>query len=183
LLNSLTGVKGPSGCAIRQNSKSDLVQGPVVLKLEEGPIASLALGHLQRRRSSRQVAIMMTIQVIVRQRQVICQHLAVLRSMQNPVASPLLLISQQPPTKFLRLYNTHLKSLYTNPPIRPRQIKSTAKYLHDLSLYSSLLAGDLNAIEPFDTVLPLTYSLSDAYLALRDKGIEKGFTWAYQSLA
>jgi len=41
LLNSLTGVKGPSVCAVRQNSKSDLVQGPVVLELEEGSIASL----------------------------------------------------------------------------------------------------------------------------------------------
>jgi hypothetical protein len=44
LLPSLTGVKGPSGCAVQQNSKSDLVQGPVVLELEEGPIASLTLG-------------------------------------------------------------------------------------------------------------------------------------------
>lgn len=49
LLASLAGVKGLSGCAVRQNSKSDLVQGPDVLKLEEQPIALLALGllHLQ----------------------------------------------------------------------------------------------------------------------------------------
>jgi hypothetical protein len=46
LLPSLAGVKGPSGCAVRQNSKSDLVQGPVVLELEEGPIASLTLGPI-----------------------------------------------------------------------------------------------------------------------------------------
>jgi tyrosyl-DNA phosphodiesterase 2 len=47
-----------------------------------------------------------------------------------------------------------------------------------------LLAGDLNAIDPFDTVLPSTYSLSDAYLALGDEeGMEKGFTWGYQSPA
>ena len=44
MLNSLTGVKGPSGCAVRQNSKSDLVLGRVVLELEEGPIASLTFG-------------------------------------------------------------------------------------------------------------------------------------------
>lgn len=62
-------------------------------------------------------------------------------------------------------------------------MESTAKCLHDSSLYGSLLAGDLNAIEPFDTVLPSTYSLSDAYLALGDEGMEKGFTWAYQSPA
>jgi len=54
LLPSLTGVKGRSGCAVQQNSKSDLVQGPAVLELEEEPIASLALGLLQRRRSNRQ---------------------------------------------------------------------------------------------------------------------------------
>ena len=63
-------------------------------------------------------------------------------------------------------------------------MESTAKYLHDSSLYGLLLAGDLNAIEPFDTVLPLTYSLSNAYLALGDEeGMEKGFTWGCQSPA
>jgi hypothetical protein len=51
-------VKGPSGFAIRQNSESDLVQGPVVLELEEGLIASLMLGLLYRRGSSRQAAMM-----------------------------------------------------------------------------------------------------------------------------
>jgi hypothetical protein len=69
VLPSLAGAWGPSGCTVRQSSKSDTailryVDGPVVLELEEGPIASLALGLLQRRRSSRQVAIMMTIQVM-----------------------------------------------------------------------------------------------------------------------
>ena len=54
LLPSLAGVKGPSGCAVRRNSKSDLVQGLVFLELEEQPIASLALGLLYWR-SSRQV--------------------------------------------------------------------------------------------------------------------------------
>jgi hypothetical protein len=65
LLNSLTGVKGPPGYAVRQNSKSDLVQGPVVLELEEQPIAPLALGLLYRRRSNRQAAAMMTIQEVL----------------------------------------------------------------------------------------------------------------------
>jgi hypothetical protein len=55
-------------------------------------------------------------------------------------------------------------------------MESTAKYLHDSLLYDSLLTGNLNTIEPFDTVLPLTYSLFDAYLALKDEGMEKGFT-------
>jgi hypothetical protein len=57
-------VKGPSGCAVRQNSKNDLVLGPVVLELEEGLIASLTLGLLFWRRSNRQAAAMTMIQVI-----------------------------------------------------------------------------------------------------------------------
>jgi tyrosyl-DNA phosphodiesterase 2 len=63
-------------------------------------------------------------------------------------------------------------------------MESITKYLHDSSLYGSLLAGDLNAIEPFDTVFPSTYNFSDAYLALGgEEGMEKGFTWGYQSPA
>jgi hypothetical protein len=42
LLHSLAGVKGLFGCAVRQNSKSDPVQGRIVLELE-GPIALLTL--------------------------------------------------------------------------------------------------------------------------------------------
>jgi hypothetical protein len=42
-------VKGLSGCVVRQNSKSDLVQGPVVLELEKRLITSLTLGLLYRR--------------------------------------------------------------------------------------------------------------------------------------
>ena len=64
LLLSLAGVKGPLGCAVRQNSKSDLVHRPIVLELEVEPIASLALGLLHWRRSNRQAAAMMTIQVM-----------------------------------------------------------------------------------------------------------------------
>jgi hypothetical protein len=46
LPTSLTGAKGPFRYAVRRNSKSDLVQGPVILELEEGPIASLTFGLL-----------------------------------------------------------------------------------------------------------------------------------------
>jgi tyrosyl-DNA phosphodiesterase 2 len=55
---------------------------------------------------------------------------------------------------------------------------------YDSSLYGSLLTGDLNAIEPFDTTFPSTYNLSDEHLALGgEEGMEKGFTWGYQSPA
>ena len=109
--------------------------------------------------------------------------------MQNSIAPPLSpppssSMSQQTLTKFFRLCNTHLESLSANPPVRPRQMESVAKYLHDSSLNGSLLAGDLNAIEPFDATFPSTYNLSDAYLVLGgEEGADKGFTWGYQSLA
>jgi len=55
---------------------------------------------------------------------------------------------------------------------------------YDSSPHGSLLTGDLNAIEPFDTAFPLTYNLSNAYLALGgEEGMEKSFTWGYQSPA
>jgi len=93
-------------------------------------------------------------------------------------------MSQQTLTKTFRLCNTHLESLFANPPVRPRQIESVAKYLPDSSLNGSLLADDLNAIEPFDATFPSTYNLSDAYLAPGgEEGMDKGFTWGYQSLA
>lgn len=110
-------------------------------------------------------------------------------SVQNPITPPLSsppssLMSRQTLTKFFRLCNTHLESLSANPSVRPRQMESVAKYLHNSSLNGSLLAGDLNAIEPFDATFPSTYNLSDAYLALGGKeGVDKGFTWGYQSLA
>ena len=61
-------------------------------------------------------------------------------------------------------------------------MESAAKYLQDTSLHGSLLAGDLDAIEPFDANIPSTYNLSDAYVALGGKeGVDKDFTWGYQS--
>ena len=46
----------------------------------------------------------------------------------------------------------------------------------------SVLAGDLNAIEPFDRTLHLDNGLKDAYLELGGKeDSEDGYTWGQQA--
>ena len=51
---------------------------------------------------------------------------------------------------------------------------------YDSSLHGSLLTSDLNATEPFNTAFPLTYNLSDEYLAL---GGEEGMGISVSSVA
>jgi tyrosyl-DNA phosphodiesterase 2 len=81
----------------------------------------------------------------------------------------------------LRLCNTHLESLVANPPIRPLQLSAAAKYLHEENVAAALLAGDLNAIEPFDRSLHSDNGLEDAYLTLGSKeDNEEGYTWGIQ---
>jgi len=57
------------------------------------------------------------------------------------------------PVKLLRLCNTHLESLVANPPVRPIQMAAAKRYLSHPDVESAILAGDLNAIEPFDRSL------------------------------
>lgn len=76
----------------------------------------------------------------------------------------------------LRVCSTHLESLVATPPLRPSQVATAAKWMHDAS--ASILGGDLNAIEPFDKKLHIDNQLKDAYLELG--GIEddhSGMTW------
>jgi tyrosyl-DNA phosphodiesterase 2 len=81
----------------------------------------------------------------------------------------------------LRLCNTHLESLVANPPVRPMQLKAAAPYMHDAAVHGALLAGDLNAIQPFDRTLHSENGLEDAYLALGgQEDSEDGYTWGYQ---
>lgn len=82
----------------------------------------------------------------------------------------------------LRLCNTHLESLVANPPIRPGQMEIAGKYLHGEKVAAALLAGDLNAIQPFDRDLHTNNGLRDAYLDLGGKeDSDDGYTWGYQS--
>jgi tyrosyl-DNA phosphodiesterase 2 len=83
--------------------------------------------------------------------------------------------------KVLRLCNVHLESLIADPPVRPHQLSAAAAYLHAPEVACALLAGDLNAIEPFDRTLHSENNLQDAYLTLGGKeDNEEGYTWGYQ---
>ena len=80
----------------------------------------------------------------------------------------------------LRLCNTHLESLRTNPPLRPAQVVLVSERLHEV--HSGVVAGDFNAIEAFDLTLHVDNDLKDAYLENggSEKG-EDGWTWGMRS--
>ncbi|KAF2805200.1 uncharacterized protein BDZ99DRAFT_115213 [Mytilinidion resinicola] len=83
--------------------------------------------------------------------------------------------------RVLRLCNTHLESLVAEPPVRPLQLASAARYLHEPHVHAALLAGDLNAIQPFDRTLHSENELKDAYLELGGvEDSEEGYTWGQQ---
>ncbi|KAL2021158.1 hypothetical protein VTK56DRAFT_7464 [Thermocarpiscus australiensis] len=87
-----------------------------------------------------------------------------------------------PHEQTLRLCTTHLESLQANPPKRPSQLATAARYLHEA--YAGVLAGDLNAIEPFDRTLHLDNNLKDAYLEKGgQEGAESGMTWGQMAPA
>lgn len=85
--------------------------------------------------------------------------------------------------KKIRLGNTHLESLAFEPPLRPSQMRVAAAHLHADELAGAAIAGDFNAVQPFDASLHAANGLEDAYLAFggRDGG-EDGFTWGQQAL-
>jgi tyrosyl-DNA phosphodiesterase 2 len=86
------------------------------------------------------------------------------------------------PDKPIRFCNTHLESLIANPPLRPPQMKMAAKFMHDDAVLASILAGDLNAIQPFDKTLHSDNELKDAYLELGgDEDDAAGHTWGQQA--
>lgn len=81
----------------------------------------------------------------------------------------------------LRLCNTHLESLVAKPPVRPLQLSAAAKYLQEEDVKVALLAGDLNAIEPFDRTSHTDNGLEDAYLIFGGKeDSDEGYTWGIQ---
>ncbi|KAH8427389.1 endonuclease/exonuclease/phosphatase family protein [Aspergillus melleus] len=101
-------------------------------------------------------------------------------------------------SSILRLCNTHLESLTSNPPIRPVQLRLAAQFMRgsgpartdpvsgrkDSELpvpHAAILAGDLNAFAPEDETAPEECGLLDAFLELGGKeGSEEGFTWGQQ---
>ncbi|KAF2475419.1 uncharacterized protein BDR25DRAFT_391542 [Lindgomyces ingoldianus] len=100
----------------------------------------------------------------------------------SPSGSPSASAGEETPKpNALRLCNCHLESLIADPPIRPLQLSAAATYLREDGISAALLAGDLNAIQPFDHTLHSSNGLKDAYLELG--GVEDsddGYTWGYQ---
>jgi tyrosyl-DNA phosphodiesterase 2 len=81
----------------------------------------------------------------------------------------------------LRICNTHLESLVADPPVRPLQLAAAATYLQKPNVVGALLAGDLNAIQPFDRTLHSDNGLKDAYLELGgQENSDDGYTWGFQ---
>ncbi|KAI0430288.1 Endonuclease/exonuclease/phosphatase [Xylaria sp. FL1042] len=84
--------------------------------------------------------------------------------------------------KIIRFCNTHLESLAVDPPYRPPQVALAAKFMQEESVHGALLAGDLNAIQPFDRTLHSDNSLRDAFLELGgQEDSEEGYTWGQQA--
>ena len=84
--------------------------------------------------------------------------------------------------KVLRFCNTHLESLIANPPLRPVQMKIAAQYMREPGVHASFLAGDLNAIQPFDRTLHSDNGLKDAFIELGGKeDSNDGYTWGQQA--
>lgn len=83
----------------------------------------------------------------------------------------------------VRLGNSHLESLALDPPQRPAQVRTAAPHLHAGGLAGAVIAGDYNAIQPFDAALHSDNGLRDAYLEAGGKeGGEGGFMWGQQAL-
>lgn len=87
-------------------------------------------------------------------------------------------------SKTVRLCNTHLESLALDPPFRPPQMEIISKHLHDSKVNAGLVAGDFNAIQPFDRTLHADNNLKDAFLELGGtEDTEEGYTWGQQAAA
>ena len=64
-------------------------------------------------------------------------------------------------SKRIRLCTTHAESLALQPAFRPLQLEICARHMHDPLVYASILAGDLNAIEPADENIHVENNLKD----------------------
>ncbi|KAK7943305.1 uncharacterized protein PG986_012418 [Apiospora aurea] len=86
--------------------------------------------------------------------------------------------------KSVRVGNSHLESLALDPPRRPAQMRVAAERMHKDAdmLVGAVVAGDFNAIQPFDATLHSENGLTDAYLESGGReGAEEGMTWGQQA--
>ncbi|KAI6090067.1 endonuclease/exonuclease/phosphatase family protein [Hypoxylon rubiginosum] len=82
----------------------------------------------------------------------------------------------------LRLGNSHLESLISDPPLRPPQVQIMGAYMHEAGVSAAVATGDFNAIQPFDRTLHSDAGVKDAYL--EQGGAEDsdgGYTWGQQA--
>ncbi|KAK4228488.1 5'-tyrosyl-DNA phosphodiesterase [Podospora fimiseda] len=77
--------------------------------------------------------------------------------------------------RLLRVCTTHLESLRAKIPKRLGQMTTTAKYLKQADV--GVVAGDMNAIQDFDSELPKENGLKDAYLESGGVEGDEGMTW------
>ena len=79
----------------------------------------------------------------------------------------------------IRVVNTHLESLVADPPLRPSQLATAAKWMKASSeIGGTVLAGDLNAIQPFDRHIASENGLKDVFMELGGKeDADAGYTW------
>lgn len=67
--------------------------------------------------------------------------------------------------KMVRFGNSHLESLALDPPRRRAQMRVAAQHMHlNDEFAGAVIAGDFNAIQPFDATLHADNDLQDAYL-------------------
>ncbi|KAF3906536.1 hypothetical protein ABW20_dc0107531 [Dactylellina cionopaga] len=83
----------------------------------------------------------------------------------------------------IRIGNTHLESLVRPTPMRLNQLKLAAGFVkNDANIHAGLIAGDMNPIEPPDSLLPAETGLLDAYLVNGGQEDDPdGHTWGYQT--
>ncbi len=80
--------------------------------------------------------------------------------------------------RLLRIGNSHLESLVADPPLRPKQVETAAKYMNAPEIYGAVVGGDFNAIQPFDRTLHRDNGLQDAYVEMGGtEDNEEGYTW------
>ena len=83
--------------------------------------------------------------------------------------------------RIMRVCNVHLESLVADPPVRPIQLATARQHLAQSTVSSGIIAGDFNAIQPFDRTVHTENNLTDAYLQCnKTVDEEDGYTWGYQ---
>ncbi|KAF6754454.1 Endonuclease/exonuclease/phosphatase [Ephemerocybe angulata] len=75
--------------------------------------------------------------------------------------------------------NTHLESLPQGAIARPRQMELASRFLKQPNVRGGVVVGDMNALGPGDSNLPMDCGLRDVWREGSDKD-KKGHTWGYQ---